>query len=299
MARNSFIQKIILLLLVSAAGYFNPLYAQQSPVYNLYGTNITPINQAASLIKPDGEISILGRRRWTGIEGAPEVLWVNAYEPIGSIHATAGVNARYERIGEEKATDISAFFAKAIRVGEQDFLALSVNGGISTYKGIFSGIEVNDDPVYNNNISSNTAQIGAGLMLYNPEKYYIGISTPGFALNRARAGMADYVFRNQYFLTGGMQFTFNDDFVLKPSAVMSYIQDQKLWAGISAMAVVKQTFGLGINTDSNGAVAGLAQVYLSNFNIGYSYQFSTGKQMSGGQVNNSSQEILLRYSFGN
>jgi len=298
MIRMKLFNRILLLLALPAAVSIFPVYSQQNPIYNLYGSNITPVNQAASLLKPDGEMTILGRRRWTGIEGAPEVLWVNGYAPIKNINATAGINLRYERAGEEKAANIGAFFAKAIRVGENDYFAMSVNAGLSTYRGIFSGIDSNDDPVYNNNISSNTAQVGAGLMLYHPNKYYIGISTPGFAVNRAAAGTADYIFKNQYFLTGGIQLIFSDDFTLKPAAILSYLQDEKLWAGISAMAIVKQSFGLGINADSKGGVAGLAQVYLSNFNIGYSYQFSVGQQMNGGQTNNASQEILLSYSFG-
>lgn len=275
-----------------------PVFSQQSMIYSQYGNNITPINQAGSLLKPEGEISVLGLRKWTGIEGAPSVIWANGYAPIKHINAAAGINVRYESVGDERSTDISAFFAKAIQVGTADFLSLSVNAGFSMYKGNFGGLYGND-PVFNNSISQNTALIGAGLMLYHPDQYYIGVSMPRFMLNKLEIGEREnYNYKNQYYLTGGMLFSLDEDFKLKPAAIVSYVQGTDLQAEVSAMAYVKDVFGLGLNVRSYGGAAGLAQFFFNNFGIGYGYLFNTGSETTSAQINNSSHEFSLSYRFG-
>jgi len=60
-----------------------------------------------------GEASVIGRRQWVGMDGAPTVFWGSGHVGFA---ATAGLNIRrHESLAVEKLTEASAFFAKSVR----------------------------------------------------------------------------------------------------------------------------------------------------------------------------------------
>ncbi|WP_353128303.1 type IX secretion system membrane protein PorP/SprF, partial [Parapedobacter pyrenivorans] len=49
------------------------LHAQQPLTHTQHGQLRTVINPAASLMSRKGEVSVIGRRQWVGMDGAPTV----------------------------------------------------------------------------------------------------------------------------------------------------------------------------------------------------------------------------------
>jgi len=275
------------------------LKAQQPLTYTQHGQVKAALNPAASLMAPDGEVSVIGRRQWVGIDGAPTVFWGSGHFGMQHIGATGGINIRHESLAVEKLTEVSAFFAKGVRISEKEYLGLSLNAGVSYMAGNYSGLDPLD-PTVREDIRERDALVGFGIMLYRPEKYYVGLSLPRLMLgNLGLTGDSRYNFRNVYHLTAGALFDLGTDFQFRPSILVTYSESLRPQAEASAMFFVKRVFGVGLNARSYGDLAGMAQFNFSGFGIGYSYQFNPKNEPLSRSINNSTHEIGLSYRFGN
>lgn len=274
------------------------LRAQQPLTYTQHGQVKAALNPAASLMAPGGEVSVVGRRQWVGIDGAPTVFWGSGHFGMRNIGATAGINIRHESLAVEKLTEASAFFAKGVRISEKEYLGLSLNAGVSYMEGNYSGLDP-IDPTVREDIRETDALVGFGIMLYRPEKYYVGLSLPRLMLgNLGLTGDSRYNFRNVYHLTAGALFDLGTDFQFRPSLLVTYSESLRPQAEASAMFFVKRVFGVGLNARSYGDLAGMAQFNFSGFGIGYSYQFNPKNEPLNRSINNSTHEIGLNYRFG-
>src|SRR5690606_34249258 len=139
------------------------------------------------LMHMDGEVSLIGRRQWIGLEGAPAVFWGSGHFGLQRFGATAGVNVRHESMAVEKLTEASAFFAKRIRISATEYLGMSLNVGFSHMDGRFSQLDPND-PAFRDDVRETDALVGFGVMLYRPERYYVGLSLPRLMLGNLGVG---------------------------------------------------------------------------------------------------------------
>jgi len=272
--------------------------AQQPLTHTQHGKLRTVINPAASLIHLDGEVSVIGRRQWVGIEGAPTVFWGSGHIGFDGIGATAGLNIRHESLAVEKLTEASAYFAKSVRISESEYVGLSLNAGFSYLDGRFSQLDPMD-PAFREDVRETDALVGFGVMLYRPERYYVGLSLPRLMLgNLGLTGDSRYQFTNIYHLTAGALFHLGTDFQFRPSLLVTYAESLRPQAEASAMFFVKEVFGIGANVRTYGEIAGMAQFNFSGFGLGYSYQFNPGNQPLNQRINNTTHEIGLSYRFG-
>ena len=287
------------ILTVMAVGMsVTALQAQQPLTYTQHGQLRTAINPAASLMQQEGAVSVLGRRQWVGIDGAPSVLWGSGHMGFRNIGSTAGINIRHESLAVEKLTEASAFFAKEVRISQSEYLGLSLNAGVSYMEGNYSGLDP-VDPTVREDIRETDALVGFGIMLYRPERYYVGLSLPRLMLgNLGLTGDSRYNFRNVYHLTAGALFALGTDFQFRPSLLVTYSESLRPQAEASAMFFVKRVFGVGLNIRSYGDLAGMVQLNFSGFGVGYSYQFNPKDEPLNRSINNSSHEIGLSYRFG-
>jgi len=271
--------------------------AQQPLTHTQHGQLRTVVNPAASLMHLDGEVSVIGRRQWVGIDGAPTVFWGSGHMGFDG-GATAGLNIRHESLAVEKLTEASAFFAKSVRISENEYLGLSLNAGFSYLDGRFSQLDPMD-PAFREDVRETDALVGFGVMLYRPERYYVGLSLPRLMLgNLGLTGDSRYQFTNSYHLTAGALFYLGTDFQFRPSLLVTYSESLRPQAEASAMFFVKEVFGVGANVRTYGEVAGMAQFNFSGFGLGYSYQFNPGSKTLDRRISNNTHEIGLSYRFG-
>ncbi len=275
------------------------LHAQQPLTHTQYGQLRSVLNPAASLLHMDGEVSVIGRRQWVGLDGAPSVFWGSGHFGLERMGATAGINLRHESLAVEKLTEASVFFAKGVRISETEYLGMSLNAGFSYMDGRFSQLDP-QDPAFRDDVKETDALVGFGLMLYRPERYYVGLSLPRLMLGNLGAGGGDnrYNFRNLYHLTAGALFNLGTDFQFRPSVLVSYSENLRPQAEASAMFFVKRVFGVGLNVRSYGELAGMAQFYFGGFGLGYGYQFGTRNEALNRSISNNTHEIGLSYRFG-
>ena len=273
-------------------------YAQHPMTYTQHGQVRTVLNPAASLMRPGGEASVIGRRQWVGMDGAPTVFWGSGHMGFQNIGATAGINIRHESLAIEKLTEASAFFAKGIRISESEYVGVSLNAGVAYHDGRFSQLDPND-PAFREDIMETDALIGFGVMLYRPERYYVGLSLPRLMLGSLGVGNEGrYSFRNQYHLTAGALFPLGTDFHFRPSLLVTYAENLRPQAEVSALFFIKSVFGVGMNVRSYGDLAGMAQFNFAGFGLGYSYQFNPKNEPLNRRIGNTTHEIGLAYRFG-
>jgi type IX secretion system PorP/SprF family membrane protein len=275
--------------------FFNHVsYAQQQISHSQHGLFRNFYNPASSLLAPLGEVQVIGKQQWGSIDGAPRIFWGSGHVGLTSLASTVGVNVRHQSIGPDKHTDASVFLAKSIRIGEKQHLGGSLNVGLNHFKGSYSQIDPND-PAFREDINETNFNAGFGIMFFQPEKYYIGVSMPGLAIgNQSKY----YDFRNVFYAMAGVYVDLGSDIGLRPSILTTFMQNEDVLVEGSALLVLKQQFGVGANVRSQGAMAALAQFQFNGFHIGYSYLFSTGSNAILRQMNTTSHELGLGYRFG-
>ncbi|WP_353124302.1 PorP/SprF family type IX secretion system membrane protein [Parapedobacter pyrenivorans] len=288
------IQLIFMAMLAAATA----TQAQQPLTHTQHGQLRTVINPAASLLRTGGEVSVIGRRQWVGLDGAPTVLWGSGHIGLQRSGATTGITLRHESMAVEKLTEASAFFAKSVRISETEYLGLSLNAGFSYMDGRFSQLDP-QDPAFREDVRETDALVGFGVMLYRPERYYVGLSLPRLMLGNLGVGGGDnrYDFRNLYHLTAGALFHMGIDFQFRPSVLVTYSESLRPQAEASAMFYIKQVFGIGLNARSYGELAGMVQFNFSGLGLGYSYQFNPGSEPLNRRIGNTTHEIGLSYRF--
>jgi len=291
-------KKELILAALLLLGWVLVTRAQQALTHTQHGQLRTVVNPAASLMSGGGEVSLIGRRQWAGMDGAPTVFWGSGHVGFESFGATAGVNLRHESLAVEKLTEASAFFAKSVRISETEYVGLSLNAGVSYLDGRFSQLDPLD-PAFREDVKETDALVGFGVMLYRPERYYVGLSLPRLMLGSLGVATdSRYNFRNVYHLTAGALFPMGTDFHLRPSVLVTYAENLRPQAEASALVFIKEVFGIGANVRSYGEVAGMAQFNFGGFGLGYSYQFNPGNEPLNRRISNTTHEIGLSYRFG-
>src|ERR1700712_5310747 len=101
--------------------------------FTQYMDNLTPLNPAYSLLDQAGSVNTMARKQWVGIDGAPTTFLINANIPVPSITAAAGLIVMNDQFAIERQTEANAYFAKAIQLGQNNYLGVAINAGIRRY----------------------------------------------------------------------------------------------------------------------------------------------------------------------
>lgn len=292
-------KRIILCLMVAVLAMASATQAQQPLTPTQYSNVRGVLNPAATLIHQGGEIATLGRRQWVGIEGAPTVLWGSGYAGFSSLGATAGINIRHESLAVEKLTEASAFFAKAVRISEHEYVGLSLNAGITHLNGKFSQLDP-ADPAFRDDVIETDALVGFGVVLYRPDRYYVGLSMPRLMLGNLGVDEDNrYNFRNQYHVVAGALFGLGGSgtFHLRPALLATYAENLRPQFEVSAMVFASRMIGVGLNARNHGELAGMLQFNIAGLGLSYAYQFNPKHEAMNQRIENTTHEIGLSYRF--
>lgn len=280
-------------------GFAMELRAQQQQEfgYTQYMDNLTPFNQAYSMLDKNGSVSALIRNQFIGIQGAPSTFIFNANLPIESVSGAAGVLVMNDQFAVEHNTQISAFFSKAVQLGNSQYMAVSISAGVKKYVANFSSLDASD-PQFRDDVRETRPNLGFGILFYS-NNYYIGLSMPELTITGlgTAAIQNNSNFRNHYYFSGAIITPLADDIKLKPAAMVSYSRGVPVTANLSGTIYLKDMLGLGINYRTDKEAAGIVSINMNSFKLGYSYQFVIASSNLGG-FNNSTHEITLTYRFG-
>ncbi len=273
--------------------------AQQAFTYTQYMNNLTAYNPAYSLLNEAGSINALGRKQWVGINGAPSSFVFAGALPLEAIRGSVGLVAMHDQFAIEKLTEVSAFYAKSIQLSYDTYLAASFNAGFRNYNASYSQLDA-FDPKFNNDIRENTGTIGASILYYNPDRFYVGASLPRLSMRSlGKASIEDARYnKNTWYFSGAYLFDLDDSFKLKTASLLSYTRTLPSLFDISTTLYIKNRIGIGAGYRSTNEASGLLSYFFdNNVMVGYSYQTGFGAVKVGG-ASNGTHEITFGFRFG-
>lgn len=273
------------------------LLGQQTFSYTQYMNHPLPLNMATSLQDAGGSINLLVRKQWVGIDGAPSSFFVDGFLPIKKLNGTAGIIAENDKYGPESLTEFNAFYAQSVKLGETQFLGLSLNLGLRNY--IANYTQLNPlDPALGPNINEIKPSLGFSLLYYS-KTIYLGLSVPELTIrNLGKNTLLDNnFFRNNYFFMGGLNLKVVDGVQFKPASLVSYSRGVPPIADFSVMFLFGGAIGAGLNYRTNNESAIIITTDFNLFKVGYSYQFGLLSE-SLGRFIIPTQEITLSFRLG-
>lgn len=274
--------------------------AQQDPNYTQYMYNQSVINPAYAGSREGLSLGLLHRNQWSGLNGAPTTTTFFGNGRVGK-NVGLGLSVISDKIGPVTENNVYADFSYTLKLERGHKLALGLKAGMTMqqadfFSEIYDYVPDPNDPAFAENTSQSFFNIGAGAFYYT-DKYYIGLSVPNFLQNT-------YVEKNNrkfgsdvmhMFLTGGYVFDLNEDWKLKPSAMLKMASGAPLSTDVSlnTMYANKLEFGLTYRLeDSVGAMINYA--VMPNLRIGYAYDYVTSDLKVAAT---SSHEVILLFDL--
>jgi type IX secretion system PorP/SprF family membrane protein len=269
--------------------------AQQSLIkYTQFADDLTPFNQAYSVLDKAGSVNSLVSRQLVEIQnGAPTALMLDADVPFENINGAGGLVLKNNSEGPETLTEINAYFAKSVQLTTDQFLAVSLNAGFRKY--VFQDPDPLD-PEFED-VRQTDPNLGFGIMLYS-DNYYLGLSAPELTIRSlGNAAAVSHVDLENHYYFSGAYLTGDDDFKFKPAALVAYAKGTAAVAAVSGTLYIKNVLGLGAEYRTDKQAAGMVSFTVDNFKLGYSYQVGTSPG-NFGAANSATHEVTLSYRFG-
>ena|SRR5688572_27857966 len=171
-------QKSTLLLLCFLITLTVPsVFAQQKPQYTQYMFNGLIINPAVAGSDNAPSLTFLNRNQWTSIEGAPITQTLSGHTLFGASRMGAGLSIINDKIGVHRNQNIQGSFSYRLKISQQTFLSMGLQGGISIRKSTYSSLNGPTPDPRAHNLSHTSPTLGMGLFLRTP-RLDPGISAP-------------------------------------------------------------------------------------------------------------------------
>lgn len=190
------------------------LFAQQDAMFTKYMFNSLVYNPAYAGSRGHMDIALLHRQQWWGIDGAPITQSFTLHTPLKNERLALGVSAFNDKIGPTNQLGADLAYAYLIPLGDKMKLSVGLQGGLVNWRADWDKLKVQsiNDPVYGSDMKPSywLPNFGAGLFLFNPERFYFGVSVPHILENELRKSGSEPMqgrmatqYRH-YFATGGL-----------------------------------------------------------------------------------------------
>lgn len=280
--------------------FFSEGYAQQLPRYSQYMFNMMNINPAYTGNREVPSMTMLLRRQWVNLPGAPFTGTFTYDQRIKETNNSFGAQLFTDRIGIEHSSGLQGYYAFSAPF-ENSTLSIGTSFGITNYNINYnrSNPYNQGDPNLQQAINGWLPSFGIGA-LYMRDQFYIGFSAPALlktsinSRNQATIRQAGY--EGHYFLTSGYIIPMSDLITLKPSILIKAVSGSPLQADLNMNVWIGNDLGLGASYRHKESVVGLLEYQLSPLlRIGYSFDYTTSRLTF---YNNGSHELMLRLELG-
>lgn len=295
-------KKIILGLMLVLGGF--QLQAQQDAMYSQYMFNPFAVNPAYAGSRSSLSGVILGRKQWSGIDGAPTTGTFAVHSPFKGKNFALGFNAIVDKIGPATNTGALLTYAYHLKLGKGK-LSFGLRGGIYSNR-LDKSVLIFDDGSDVNNTGGYYQKIVPTFDFggyYYTERFYLGLSsnhilTSGTTSFDSVANNSSTVFSTydrHFMLASGYAFAINPDLVLKPSCLIKYVHGAPVNVDVNLSVLLKKVFWVGLSVRSSKDIVAVLEYNFSNFmRIGYSYDFSFGPVRT---YTTGSHEIFLGFDI--
>jgi type IX secretion system PorP/SprF family membrane protein len=296
-------KKLLLFILLLCVFEINFSTAQQAPLMSHYMFNGLLINPAYAGSKEYTSATMLYRRQWVGIDGAPVTASASIHGLLKKKKLGLGLLFQQDKIGITKQTDVYTTFAYHLPIGNGK-LSFGLQGGLSNFSSEVVKLNYWDpnDIVFDFNTYNNLLpNMGFGLYYYQT-KFYAGVSVPyilSYDPSQAVSIEPDklvYKQSQRLLATAGMVFETENDLKFKPSFLAKYEPGSKMQIDLNLNVLINDIFWVGASYRSNDAVVAIFEYQLTKkLRFGYSYDYTISDLSN---YTSGSHEIMLGYDFG-
>jgi type IX secretion system PorP/SprF family membrane protein len=258
------------------------------------------------------QVTGIYRDQWLGLEGAPVTQQLAVNVPLINEHIGVGLTLNRHTIGISRRLTAQVSYAYAFNLSEKVNLSIGVSASVRqlqldfTDDRLIATESLDLDPAVERVVfRSWFGNIGAGVYLSN-RKWYVGLSAPRIVASDLMFGEnTDLTFmeaRNVY-LMGGYEWSVNNDLLLIPQAMFSFVEDSPGNIDINVTAHLFDQFFLGLGYRSyKGEGSGIGE----SLSVMAGFFFAEGAMISLAYdiglndlraYNSGSIELVLRYRF--
>ena len=276
--------------------------AQQEVMVSQYMFNGLFLNPAYAGTHPYGDLSLLHRAQWTGINGAPRSSMLAWDSPLLGEKMGVGVSVVHDVIGVTRDLQMDASYSYHLRLGS-GHLAFGLKAGVSVYSARLTELTYWDanDEVFASDIKNQlVGKFGFGMYYYD-ELSYIGLSVPTiYAADEAitadvEGAMAHY-FSRHYYLNAGHVFPINEFFDLKPSTLIKFEPNAPFEVDLNLNVLYKERLWFGAGYRTGDAVVGMLEYKVNPMlRVGYSYDLTISELNA---YSRGSHEVMLGIDLG-
>jgi len=294
-------KKVIILFLISCLALDS--FGQQSPLMSHYMFNGLLLNPAYAGSKEYVSTTMLYRKQWTGMEGAPVTYSGSVHGLLKKKKLGWGALFQQDKIGVTKQTDFYGMLSYHLPMGEGK-LSMGLQAGVSNFSSEVVKLTYWDpgDQVFEYNTFSNLLPNAGFGAYYYRELFYAGIAAPflvSYNPNTSASFEPSVPVHQQerrYFATVGGVIETEQELKFKPSAMVRYERDAKIQYDLNLNVLINDIFWLGASYRSEESIVALIEYQVSRkLRFGYSYDYTLGAL---GNYNSGSHEIMIGYDFG-
>ncbi len=280
----------------------NTSFAQQDAQYTMYMFNPLTVNPAYAGSRDALSVTMLGRKQWVSIPGAPSTATLSVHTPLRFEAVSLGLSVIQDEIGPTKNTSFYGDLSYRFKVSSKSRLAFGLKGGLDMFSANYGSLSVanEDDIVYTTSIRNQLMpNFGFGAYLHS-EKYYVGLSAPRIIKNEYKGslqgggGLASFQDRH-FFLTGGYTFNLNSVIEMIPSVMIKGVEDAPLSADVNLNFFFYEKLWIGGGYRINDSFVGnIVYHFTPRFRAGYAYDYTTSDL---GDYDTGTHEIMINYDL--
>lgn len=281
---------LVLLNMISTSSF-----GQIESMYSSYRLNpqiLTPSHAGTDSV---GDITLINRQQWVGLEGAPMTYIVSGNFKLKQ-QSGIGFNAMFDQAGPVKVTALSADYAYHVKLNDTWRFSGGIRAGFSNLSLDYAGLALIHDGDASFTGSRSTGLMfntGWGLKINKGDGFFVSLSQP--RLLKYDLGSGSYKDVAYFYTMVGTKLKINDHLSLYPSALFRTAKDVPLSWDANVYAHLHDRFDVGFNyrhEDSWGVRLGIQAT--KKIYAGYVYEMPTSALS---KMSIQSHEIALRYSF--
>lgn len=302
--------RLILLVVVGLLFGLVPcsLRAQQDAQYTQYIFNKLGYNPGYAGAVESGEITVVARQQWLGLEGAPTSQLATFNTAFSEQGAGMGIRLSSVSVGLERQFNVEGSYAYGFPVARDTRMGL----GISASARYFSVDYQKARPVQGGGVdpaipgtsaSKVVPNFGAGIYVES-STFYVGLGVPRLLQNNVDLGSDETIIsreaRHYYFMTG-VKLPLGQSIQLQPQVLVKYVPNAPFDADLNLLLYfgdrVFSGGGYRLGGDGRGESASLIFGAVLARHITFSFAYDLGLSAfsmdQGGSL-----EGMVRYNFG-
>lgn len=231
--------------------FSNQTWSQNDRLYSMFVFNKLQYNPAYAGSADALNIGAHYRHQWQGLEGAPKTITAFAHMPILSGRSGVGLSIVADEIGIFNTTYTKIDYAYRIGFKNDTKLSFGINAQFDFTRFDWTKAELIDNidtAIPFGEPSGNALNFGGGIY-YSGKNFFIGASVPNLMRNAitssAYASFGQLRDLRAHYLMGGLVFKINPKIHIKPSLLISYIENAPNEIDFNLSLLFLESFWIG------------------------------------------------------